>query len=270
MDSFDIFYTKNYRPDPHPLTKVDFFHAKRRALKAANAIATAKGLPPRKSGALYIDMAVVRNFDHYDDIGAISNDPVARELVRRQEMEAAEVKRQGKTVEQDVLRRKKAREEELRRDKIMRAKEQLQRARAREVTKKRAREAFKWQPKPGAGAAPPIHAPKIRKRKKLPTEDNEHVNKKLAVDPVIETVVDTSKEDEGESVDEGLESDIGEWLGEEVVDDWLADIPLPSTEFDDNQEDFPIIDTKPHFLVDALDVKGTSPSVSFGSEGDVV
>jgi hypothetical protein len=78
----------------YPLTYVPYFVAKHRSLKKANADAAANGLPPPKSVALYIDMAIVRNFDHYNDIGKNPNDPVARDKVRREALETAEVKRQ--------------------------------------------------------------------------------------------------------------------------------------------------------------------------------
>lgn len=193
MDDFDFFYLDNHRPDPFPLTSVDFFHAKHRAIKEANAVAAAKGLPPRETAARYIDMAVVRNFDHYDDIGATPNDPVARELVRRKELEAAEAKRQGKTAKQLLEKRLKAVEEarearkgKLRRETDLHAKEELRRAKARELTKMRVREAFNHQPRRGtkAAAAPPIHAP--RKRKQSAAEGDENVNRKPSQDPLLE------------------------------------------------------------------------------------
>ena len=82
-------------PFSYPLTHVPFFKAKHRALKKAKANAAAKGLPLPKSTASLIDMAVVRDFDHYDDIGKLPNDPVVKDLTRRKALEiAAEVRRE--------------------------------------------------------------------------------------------------------------------------------------------------------------------------------
>ena len=80
-------------PSSYPLTFVPFHVAKHRALKAAKAKAAEKGLPPPKSAALYIDMATVRNFEYYEDIGKTPNDPVAKDMARRAELETVEEKR---------------------------------------------------------------------------------------------------------------------------------------------------------------------------------
>ncbi|KAJ9605032.1 hypothetical protein H2200_010421 [Cladophialophora chaetospira] len=260
MDSFDFFYIDSHRPDPHPLTKVDFFHAKHRALKEANAVAAARGLPPRKSAALYIDMAVVRNFDHYDDIGVTPDDPVARDLVRRQELEAVQAERQGKIEEEareearekHKIAAKEAREarlEQSRRVETLRAEEELQRAKARLKTMRRVREDFSRQSRPGksgAVAAPAIHAPRNKKRKQAEVEANEEASKKVAVEPVV----DNSKE-------------------QEAFDEWLARIPMPSIEFDNDQENSPSQGRKRRAILDSDDEEEMSPSTAIKSEADI-
>ena len=194
MDDFDFFYRDNKRPDPYPLTKVDFFRAKHRAIKQVNAAAAAKGLPPSKSVARYIDMAAIRNFDHYDDIGVLPNDPVARDLVRRKEMEAVEEKHQREVATQVIRKReaavkdrKQALAEEVHRTEARRAEDWLQHNKAREETKQRVRESFRSQSGPGDTAAPPMHAPVIdvpsraKKREQVVAEDNDKSNKKRVV-----------------------------------------------------------------------------------------
>ena len=42
-------------------------------------------------------MSVVRNFEHYDDIGSLPNDPVVKDKARREAMEASALRKQEAT-----------------------------------------------------------------------------------------------------------------------------------------------------------------------------
>ncbi|ETI29020.1 hypothetical protein G647_01473 [Cladophialophora carrionii CBS 160.54] len=59
MEVFDIYSSIDHAQGPSPLTQVDFFHTKHRAIKKAHAEVAAKG----------------HNLGHSDDIGQITNDP---------------------------------------------------------------------------------------------------------------------------------------------------------------------------------------------------
>jgi hypothetical protein len=170
MEVFDVYYSLGQAQDPYPLTQVDFFHAKHRAIKKANAEAAVKGLPPPKTAVSYMDMASVRNFDHYDDVGQLPNDPVARDLIRREAMEAIEAKRRGEAASKAHKEHMEARKEKSLHADAHRLRAQQQRASAREETKRRVREAFSWQPRIFNHSAPAIRPP--RKRKHAATAGN--------------------------------------------------------------------------------------------------
>ncbi|OCT46758.1 hypothetical protein CLCR_11253 [Cladophialophora carrionii] len=51
MEVFDIYHSIDHAQGPSPLTQVDFFHTKHRAIKKAHAEVAARGLQPPKSVA---------------------------------------------------------------------------------------------------------------------------------------------------------------------------------------------------------------------------
>ncbi|EXJ65066.1 hypothetical protein A1O7_01406 [Cladophialophora yegresii CBS 114405] len=191
MKVSDIYYSLDQAQNPYPLTQVDFFHAKHRAVKKARADATAKGLPPPKSVASYMDIALVRNFGHYDDIGKFPNDPVARDLLRREAMEAVKAKRRRDAASKAHDEREEPQKQKSQHADTLHLRSQQQRISAREETKRRVREAFSWQPRTFTDRERAIHAP--RKRKHADTADDGDANKMGAVSPASNSSKENSQ-----------------------------------------------------------------------------